>query len=153
MSLRRVGAALLGCVVLGGCAVGGGTLSISADRRFERVALDALAPGTEEAAVVAALGLPAAFGVDDRGRRYLQYNVYSLGSHVLGAGTGFVGVNALMIQSTARGFEARVYLERGRVTRVATRVYESDAEAGVADDAAAVPAAGAREHGPLWQYP
>jgi hypothetical protein len=155
MTLARAGAALLCCAALGGCAVGGGTLSIAADRRFPLAALDALVPGTEAAAVVAALGLPASFGVDDRGRRYLQYNVYSLGSHVFGAGTGVVGVNAMVIQSSAQGFEARVYLEKGRVTRVATRVYErapqADTDADAASDAAAGRTGSEREAAPVWQ--
>ena len=121
MSLRRAVAVASCCLVLQACAVGGGRLTVAADRYFQRAALDAVAPGMAEAAVVAALGLPAAFGVDDRGRRYLQYRPYSLGSQVFGAGTGFVGVNATMVRSSARGFEARVYLEGGRVTRIATR--------------------------------
>lgn len=133
MNWRRSGTAMLCCISLAGCAVGSGRLSVAADRQFDRSALDALMPGMGEDAVIAALGLPAAFGVDDRGRRYLQYNRYSFGSHVFGAGTGFVGVNATRVQSTARGFEARVYLEGGRITRIATRVYalaeDADADA------------------------
>jgi hypothetical protein len=129
MNLRRMVAVVPCCLALAGCAVGGGRLHVAADRHFERAALGAVTPGMEEAAVIAALGLPAAFGVDDRGRRYLQYRRLTLGSQVFGGGTGLVGVNATMVRSSARGFEARVYLEGGRVTRIATRDL-SPAEAG-----------------------
>jgi hypothetical protein len=142
MNLRLPAAMVLCCLVLSGCAVGGGRLHVAADRQFDRAALDALTPGTDEDAVIAALGLPAAFGVDDRGRRYLQYRQYSYGSQVIGAGTGFVGVNATMVRSTARGFEARVYLDGGRLTRIATRVFSL-----AVDEQAAGPAAASAHHG------
>lgn len=116
--------ALLCCLLLAGCAVGGGRMNVAADRPFERAALDAVVPGMAEAEVVARLGLPVAFGVDDRGRRYLQYSQSGFASTVFGAGTGPIGVNAVVVQASASGFEARVYLEAGRVIRVATRVYE-----------------------------
>lgn len=119
----RTTAALLCCIALAGCAVGGGRLNLEADRRFELRVLDAVSTGMPEAEVVTTLGLPVAFGVDERGRRYLQYNLYSFGSSVFAAGTGPIGVNAMMIQSTATGFEARVFIEGGRVNHVATRVY------------------------------
>jgi len=116
--------ALLCCLLLAGCAVGGGRMNVAADRPFERAALDGVVPGMAEPEVVARLGLPVAFGVDERGRRYLQYSQFGFASTVFGAGTGPIGVNALMVQASASGFEARVYIEAGRVTRVATRVYE-----------------------------
>ncbi len=125
----RTACALACCVALAGCAVGGGRLTVAADRSFDLPALDAVIPGMPEADVVVMLGLPAAFGVDDRGRRYLQYNRLSFGSNVFGAGTGVIGVNTTMIHSTASGFEARVFIEGGRVARVATRVYSAAAHA------------------------
>jgi hypothetical protein len=142
MNLQRPAAMVLFCLAMSGCAVGGGRLHVAADRQFDRAALDRLMPGMEEGAVVAALGLPAAFGVDDRGRRYLQYRQYSYGSQVIGAGTGFVGVNATMIRSSARGFEARVYLDGGRLTRIATRVYSL-----AVDEPAAASADAPADHG------
>jgi hypothetical protein len=99
-------------------------MNVAADRPFARVALDGVVPGMAEAEVVARLGLPVAFGVDERGRRYLQYSQFAFASTVFGAGTGPIGVNALVVHASASGFDARVYLEAGRVTRVATRVYE-----------------------------
>lgn len=137
----RTAAALLCCIALAGCAVGGGRLNLAADRRFELRVLDSVSKGMPEAEVVATLGLPVAFGIDDRGRRYLQYNLSSFGSSVFGAGTGVIGINAMMIQSTASGFEARIFIEGGRVNHVATQVYSVAAE--TRGDAAAMDLVGA----------
>lgn len=142
MIARRTAAALAACLLATGCAVGGGTLDIAADRPFELSALEAIVPGMAEAEVVDRLGLPAAFGVDERGRRYLQYAQLRFASSVLAAGTGVVGVNATSIQSIPSGFQARVFIEGGRVARVAIRVHGEPAAGGSAGAPGGQPSAG-----------
>ncbi|MBC7779102.1 MAG: hypothetical protein H7125_03260 [Proteobacteria bacterium] len=108
-----------------GCAVGGGTIRIAADRSFEPQALEQVAPGMPEAAVVAALGLPASFGVDDRGRHYLQYNQLRIGAQMIAGGTGVIGVNGTFALGSTTGFDVRVFIEEGRVARVAQRTFHA----------------------------
>jgi hypothetical protein len=138
MSARAAASFALCCLALAGCAVGGGTLRAVADRTFDLAAADAIRPGMDEPAVVAALGLPASFGVDDRGRRYLQYTLHALSLRMFGAGTGPVGMNGTVVNSATTGFDLRVFIEDGRVSRIARRVFQDDPG----------PAVAAAEHGP-----
>jgi hypothetical protein len=151
MTAARTAVVFAMSVLLAGCAVGGGRLDIATDRTFDLRTLEAIVPGMAEADVVARLGLPGAFGVDERGRRYLHYTQVRLGSSVLAAGTGVVGVNTMSIRSTASGFEARVFLEAGRVARVATRFHAEPVQVG-SDGVTSGTDRPARDDPIMWQH-
>ena len=116
-SARLLPVGLLAAALAGGCAVQKTIVHEGRAFPVERiVGIDAAwRDGLDRDAVRGLLGPPYATGSDADGQAFWLYRYRGQSTTSGGGGIGPIGVNALVVQASASGFEARVYIQAGRL--------------------------------------
>lgn len=111
-------------LVLSGCAVGGGKLTMDRDKDFDITESDQIIVGMPVAELEKRLGKPSSEQLDDKGRTVWQYEAIALKTKNITAIVPFLA--GAKTTTYPEGFELDVWVLEDKVAGVAKKIYLSD---------------------------